>query len=255
VSPATFLVPVESLAHAQVDSVVELDKAVSHHMAVTRIQPDEVIDLVDGMGTRVSGVISRPGEFLVHMINHEQIPDLQVTVVQALLKGDRLERAIEMMTEVGAVGFIPWEADHGIVKWTAEKAKRNHLKWEHVVRASVEQSRRSFLPEVLPLVNSKALTTLFPNYDHVIIMDESGGYQRLSGLPVDGLRVRVLLVIGPEGGLSEAERLTFTAAGNARMLTLGSAVLRGATAGVVGLSYLFTRFGEWGSAPSGSVEG
>ena len=249
-SPPTFLVPAESLAHVHVGSLVVLGKVVSHHIAVSRIQPGEVIDLVDGRGTRVTGVTPRPSEFEVHQIGREKSPLLQITVAQALIKGDRLDRAIEMMTEVGAVGFIPWEADHSIVKWTGEKVERNRLKWVHLVQASVEQSRRSFQPVVHPLVNSKTLVSLFSEYDHVIIMDESGGEDCQSAATG-----RTLLIIGPEGGLSESERSTFAQFHNAQTLTIGNSVLRGATAGVVGLSYLFTRSGEWGTAHPGSVEG
>lgn len=248
-SPPTFLVPAESLAHVQVGSIVILDKSVSHHIAVSRIQPDEVIDLVDGRGTRVTGVAPRPGEFVAQLFNREKSPELKITVAQALIKGDRMDRAIEMMTEVGAVGFIPWEADHSIVKWTAEKADRNRLKWEHLVQASVEQSRRSFQPVVHPLVNSKTLVSLFSEYDHVILMDESGGQ------PSESMATgRILLIVGPEGGLSESERSGYAQFHNVQTLTIGNSVLRGATAGVVGLTYLFTRSGEWETADSGPVE-
>ena len=249
-SPATFLVSAESLADTQVGSVVILDNAVSHHIKVTRIQPDELVDLVDGQGTRVTGVIRRPGEFLIQKITHENSAKLQVTVVQALIKGDRLERAIEMMTEVGVFGFIPWEADHSVVRWTTEKAERNRQKWENLVRASVEQSRRSYLPVIHSVMNSKNLMTILPDYDHVILMDESASQYQL-----DSLAGRILLIIGPEGGFSESERLSFASANNAQHLTIGTSVFRGATAGVVGMTYLLTRFGEWGSAHSGSVEG
>lgn len=249
-SPPTFLTNSDLLAEATVGSVIQLDATVTHHLRVTRIRPSENIDIVDGKGKRLSGVVTSDGEFEVQGIVHEKPPALRITVAQALIKGDRLERAIEMMTEVGAQGFIPWQADHCVVNWSADKISRNLRKWESLVHASTEQSRRSFVPHVQPPMSSSELLAHFDQFDHVVVLEESSdsrGVTRYSG--------KILVLVGPEGGISESERTAFSAANNAASLTVGTNVLRSATAGVVGLTYLFTSSGEWNTQHVDSVAG
>jgi 16S rRNA (uracil1498-N3)-methyltransferase len=236
VSKSTFLVEPEICLNAEIGSTFIVDSATAHHIRVARVKDSEFIDIVDGQGNRYTGQMTGVDTFHVHELVHDSPPPILVTVAQGLIKGDRLERAIEMMTEVGAVAFIPWQADHSVVMWNKEKAERNMHKWLNVVRAATEQSRRSFVPSIEPLVTGTQLADLGANFDHVVIMEESGGLPEVSKMVG-----KVLLVIGPEGGLSDSERHAFAALDNASSLTLGSSVLRSGTAGVVGLTYLFTR--------------
>lgn len=248
-SAPTFLVSPELLSGVQVGSQVHLPETVAHHMKVARIAVGEEVHLVDGQGTRVSGSCAHNDCFDIAAVTHESLPRLRITVAQALIKGDRLERAVEMMTEVGATAFIPWSADHSVVKWAPDKAGRNRLKWVNLVHAASEQSRRSFVPYVEPPVNSKELFARFSDFDQVILLEETQGAvlaQSPSG--------SVLIVVGPEGGLSRGERELFKTADNCVQLTVGNSVLRSATAGVVVMSHLFTRSGEWDSRPDSNVE-
>jgi 16S rRNA (uracil1498-N3)-methyltransferase len=236
VSASTFLVDPVTLSNVQGGADIELDAQVTHHMKVTRMGNSEIIDLVDGLGTRARGNLMSPGHFRVDSVTSETRPQPNITVAQALIKGDRLERAIEMMTEVGATAFIPWEAEHSIVKWSGDKAKKNVDKWVNVVRAATEQSRRSWTPNIFAPVDSKALASQFADFDQVIFMEESDGvaFAQVS----EG---SVLLVVGPEGGMSPREREFFeqSAPESSFSLTIGTGVLRSATAGVVGLAHLF----------------
>lgn len=252
-SAATFLIPPELLNGAQVGSQVRLPDSVAHHLAVTRISPTEEFDLVDGRGTRVTGILAGSGTVGVRSVTVESPSQLQVTVAQALIKGDRLERALEMMTEVGAAAFIPWAADHSVVKWTSEKAHRNREKWLTTIRAATEQSRRSYVPQVDPLMNSADLFTRFSEFDHVIVLEEYGGQNPSERERIN--RGSVLVIVGPEGGLSSSERSLFSSGTNSVSLTLGTGVLRSATAGVVAISHLFTRSGEWDIRSRLTVEG
>jgi 16S rRNA (uracil1498-N3)-methyltransferase len=236
VSASTFLVDPVTLSSVQGGAEIELNAQVAHHMKVTRMGSTEIIHLVDGLGTRARGHLMSPGHFRVDLVTSEPRPQPNITVAQALIKGDRLERAIEMMTEVGATAFIPWEAEHSIVKWSGDKAKKNVDKWVNVVRAATEQSRRSWTPNIFAPADSKALASQFADFDQVIFMEESNGaeFARISAKSV-------LLVVGPEGGISQRERALFEqlAPEGSFSLTIGTGVLRSATAGVVGLTHLF----------------
>lgn len=249
-SASTFLVTPSELAEVQVGSRLHLPQSIAHHMKVARIGIGERVHLVDGQGKRVVATLASSDSVDIESVNVESSPKLNITVAQALIKGDRLERALEMMTEVGADAFIPWAADHSVVKWTPEKASRNQAKWLNVVQAASEQSRRAFVPRIESLVNSKELFAQFSHFDQVIVLEETQGI----GLTAE-VSGSVLIVVGPEGGLSSGERELFATAHNCVSVTLGANVFRSATAGVVALSHLYTRSGEWNLLPLPTVEG
>lgn len=248
-SAATFLADPNLLEGVAVGDTVLLDADIAHHIHVARIRETESIDVVNGRGLRATGTVSGH-RFHIQSLQQEAPAPLEIAVAQALIKGDRLERAVEMMTEIGVSRFIPWQAEHSVVVWSAEKAQRNRGKWVNLVHAATEQSRRSFTPEVDPCLSTQQLCTLFPEFDQVLILEESGG---LPGASIP--RGKILVVVGPEGGISPGERAAFAAGANVTSLTLGSAVLRSATAGVVATTYLWTRSGVWDTSAPSTVEG
>ena len=246
-SASVFLVDPEFVSDAALESILELPKAVSHHMSVMRIEPNEVCELVDGQGKRITGNLNTAGEFVVRHIAVEGLPSLRIDVAQALIKGDRLENSLDMLTQVGVTGLIPWMADHSVVKWQGDKLAKQFTKWTNITRAATEQSRRSWTPEIHDPMTSSELANRFSTYDHVIVLVEASG-DRYSGVASGS----VLLIVGPEGGLSARERESF---GEAQSLTLGASVFRSETAGVVGAAYLFTKSGEWDSQSGDAMQG
>ena len=246
-SASVFLVDGEFVSDAEPESILELPKAVSHHMSVMRIEPNEVCELVDGQGKRITGNLNISGEFVVRNIAVEALPSLRIDVAQALIKGERFQNSLDMLTQVGVIGLVPWMADHSVVKWQGDKVAKQLTKWTNITRAATEQSRRSWTPEIHDPVTSPELANLFSTYSHVIVLEEASG-DRYSG-DASG---SVLLIVGPEGGLSARERELF---GKAESLTLGASVFRSETAGVVGASYLFTKSGEWDSQSGDTMKG
>lgn len=246
-SASVFLVEPELVSDVGVGSRVILPKLVAHHTQVARIEPNELCELVDGQGKRISGTVNPDGQFAVASVQQDCLPTLRIDVAQALIKGDRLENSLDMLTQVGVSGLIPWIADHSIVKWDAEKSVKQLVKWRHVTRAATEQSRRSWTPVVYDPATSNELSQKLSNYDHIVVLEESGG------TPISGvISGSVLLIVGPEGGVSARERDLFT---GAISLRLGTNVFRSETAGVVGVSYLFSTSGEWDSQSEGTVRG
>ena len=246
-SASVFLVDPEFVSDAALESILELPKAVSHHMSVMRIEPNEVCELVDGQGKRITGNLNIAGQFVVRNIAVEALPGLRIDVAQALIKGDRLENSLDMLTQVGVMGMIPWIADHSVVKWQGDKVAKQFTKWTNITRAATEQSRRSWTPEIRDPVTSAELANRLSTYDHVIVLVEASG-DRYSGVTSGS----VLLIVGPEGGISARERELF---GEAESLTVGAGVFRSETAGVVGASYLFTKSGEWDSESGDTMQG
>lgn len=246
-SAPVFLVEPELLSDSGVGSLLTLPKSVDHHIRVMRIESNELIELVDGCGKRMSGTVNLEGLFEVGSVMLDPLPALRIDVAQALIKGDRLENSLDMLTQVGVTGLIPWIADHSVVKWNKEKSEKQLLKWGNVTRAATEQSRRSWMPVIHEPMTSQALAQRFSDYDHVVVLSESG--TPYSPKIYSG---SLLLIVGPEGGVSPHEHELFA---NAVSLRLGINVFRSETAGVVGVAYLFSTSGEWDSESGGSVQG
>ena len=150
--------------------------------------------------------------------------------------------------------MIPWQADRSIAKW---KAGRTDKKWRQVLDAATEQSRRSWTPELGECVTSKQLIAICKRAcvhgDMVIVLhqDATKTWSQLEeAIAVlsdkclqDGRQRTVYVVVGPEGGISDAEIESFTNAG-AEACVLGSNILRASTAGPVALSLLARALGR-----------
>lgn len=246
-SASVFLVEPGLLSDPGIGSLMTLPQSVAHHIRVMRIESNELCELVDGYGKRVSGTVNSEGLFEVKTVQVEPLPNLRIDVAQALIKGDRLENSLDMLTQVGVTGLIPWVADHSVVKWNSEKSAKQLLKWKNVTAAATEQSRRSWMPVIHEPLTSNALAKKLSSYDHVIVLEESGQ------IPQTVFKLgSVLLIVGPEGGVSAHERKLFA---NAVSLRLGTNVFRSETAGVIGVSYLFSKSGEWDSEIGATVQG
>ncbi|WP_036968359.1 RsmE family RNA methyltransferase, partial [Promicromonospora kroppenstedtii] len=129
-------------------SVYVLDGAEGRHAGVVqRRGPGERIDVVDGAGVRLRTVVEAVHGAEVHLrVEHadvEPVPDVVVTLVQALAKGDRDEMAIEAATETGADAIVPWQAERSVVVWRGDRAAKSRARWVSTVRAATKQARRA----------------------------------------------------------------------------------------------------------------
>lgn len=217
-----------------------------HGSRVRRLRRGERVDLVDGQGRRVSGpvVAVEPDAFTVSVetVAHEPAPTPRLVVVQALAKGDRGDTAVEMLTECGVDGIVPWAAERSVAVWRGTKAERGVDRWRAVVRAAGKQSRRARFPDVAPLAPSADVAALLAGARLALVLHETAA-ARLARvtLPPAG---DVVLVVGPEGGLSDAELERFTAAGGLPV-RMGESVLRTSTAGVAAAAVVLASCGRW----------
>uniref|UniRef100_UPI002454DC31 16S rRNA (uracil(1498)-N(3))-methyltransferase n=1 Tax=Nocardia asiatica TaxID=209252 RepID=UPI002454DC31 len=168
-----------------------------------------------------------------------------VTVVQALPKSDRSELAVELMTEAGADIVVPWQAARCVANWEG-KAGKGVGKWRAAARAAARQSRRAYIPEVADLHRTKDLLELVrtAKADGAVVaaLHESGS-ARFTDLPFADATA-IVLVVGPEGGLDDAE-LTALAEAGADVTLLGPTVLRTSTAAAVALGALGALTPRW----------
>lgn len=217
--------------------VVVLDGAEGRHAAtVKRIGVDEEVLLADGSGVVAETVVVAAAkdrlDLRVEAVGEAAPGAPHVTLVQALAKGDRDHQAIEAATELGVDVVVPWQADRSIVQWKGERGQKAHRKWEQVVRAAAKQSRRSTVPQVAPLLTRKGLADL--TGDALVLVLHEDAEQPIGDVDLS-VHERVVLVVGPEGGITPAEVDALTDAG-ARPVRLGPHVLRSSSAGPAALA-------------------
>ena len=222
---------VESL---QVESPVLSDKELQHAKNSLRIRDGEQIRLTDGNGGLA---IAEFGDQL-EVIEKWQVPPVEplIHVVQALAKGDRDELAVQTSTELGARRFTPWQAERSIIRWNEQKAIKGVQRWQAIATEAMKQSHQAWIPEVREF--SKNLD--FEISGQLIVLDPDAK-QALTSLEFSN---ELTLVVGPEGGISDAE-LDYLSARGAVKASLGNSVFRTSTAAPAAISTIRTLVG-WG---------
>jgi 16S rRNA (uracil1498-N3)-methyltransferase len=233
-------------------ATVRLDGPEGRHAAlVRRLQPREGLTLTDGAGMLAECVVLRSDghslELEVLELHTVPPPAPRITVVQALAKGDRGETAVETMTEIGVDVVVPWSAARSITQWRGDRGAKSLAKWRATACEASKQSRRAWWPEVTDVVSTAEVARLLAGATVPAVLHEEAGLP-LAGLTpsqdVDGKLGGVVLVVGPEGGISSEELLTFAEAGGVPY-QMGPTVLRTSTAGTAAAAVLLARSGRW----------
>lgn len=238
-----FLGPVTGVAVG--DSVVVEGDEARHAVVVRRVRVGEQIVLVDGAGVSARCSVTATAKTTLTasissvVVSPEPAP--QLTVVQAIPKGDRGELAVEMLTEIGVDRIVPWAADRSVGVWRGERAAKSLAKWRSTARESGKQSRRSWLPTVTPMVSTREVVVMVEETDLAVVLHEAA-QAPLAALPVSDVG-SILVVVGPEGGITDEELAAF---GAAHVVRLGESVLRTSTAGVAAVAALLSRTPRWG---------
>lgn len=235
-----FVADPQTMGYATVGSTVELTGPEGRHAAaVRRIGAGESVDLVDGQGRRATAYVlgsDRAGLTLrVDEVTDEEPPQPRLVLVQALAKGDRDDQAIEAATELGVDAVVPWQAQRSIVQWRGERGRKAHGKWVDAVTAAGKQSRRARFPDVEPLVDLRGLVRRVEDAAATFVLHEEATVP-LAGVELPG-EGDVLLVVGPEGGITPDELDALVAAG-AHVVRLGHTVLRSSSAGPAAVAVL-----------------
>ncbi|MFZ4895734.1 16S rRNA (uracil(1498)-N(3))-methyltransferase [Plantibacter sp. Mn2098] len=217
-----------------------------HAVSVSRLRVGESTSIGNGRGLIASGPVtkSEPGELEIRVdsvVVHPE-PRPAMVLVQALAKGDRDELAIQAATELGVDRIVPWSAERSISRWQGDKASKGRLRWQTIVREASKQSIRARVPEVADVVDTKQLTSLVEG--RLVLVLEPTAANALSETVIDDGTTEILLVVGPEGGISPNERDRLAEAG-AVAVRLGSGVLRTSTAGPAAISALSVLLRRW----------
>jgi 16S rRNA (uracil1498-N3)-methyltransferase len=238
---------VASLAGVRAGDVVELEGDEAHHaVTVRRIRVGEQVVLTDGRGVVLTATVTGTGKRRLQVRADEVAsmpePAPAFTVVQAVPKGDRGELAVELLTEVGATTIVPWAAARSVAVWRGERATKGVARWRSTAREAAKQARRAWFPTVTDLASTAEVVALVGEAALAVVLHEAASDPLTEiRVPADG---SVVLVVGPEGGLTVEEVAGFRAAGGS-VVRLGSEVLRTSTAGVAATAALMSRTRRW----------
>jgi 16S rRNA (uracil1498-N3)-methyltransferase len=205
----------------------------NHAIKVLRIEVGEIFRVSDGVGgwanVQVTEVTKRSLETTVLEVGRQEPLEIRFTVVQALPKSDRAKEAVELLTEAGADVIVPWLANRSISRTEVIS------KFATTAREASKQSRRLFIPQLYETVKEKGVIELIKSADLALVFHESAQVKLSEIITTQTKAKNVLVVIGPEGGITEEELAAFAAAG-AHVAGLGRPILRSAHAGLAALS-------------------
>ncbi|BBY90114.1 16S rRNA (uracil(1498)-N(3))-methyltransferase [Mycolicibacterium tokaiense] len=218
-----------------------------HAASVRRIRVGERIVLGDGAGVLADCIVDAVEKRALQATVVERrlvpAPTPSVTVVQAIPKAERSELAIELATEAGADAFVAWQATRCVARWDGPKADKGLRRWRAVARSAARQSRRAFIPEVDGVASTAEVVGSLGGV--TLALHES------ATVPLANVDVAqtdsITLVVGPEGGLTDAELAALMDAG-AQAVRLGPTVLRTSTAAAVALGALGVLTPRWDPA-------
>lgn len=245
-TPPVFLVnALPDGAHAVLDG-----EEARHAVTVRRMRAGEELMLSDGAGGLAWCVVDavRPGrapelELGVRSRWSVPVPAPRVTVVQALVKGDRGELSVELATEAGADAIVPWQAARCVARWEdGPRGAKALARWRSAVRAAAKQARRARVPEVREPVGTGELASMLRGGTAGLVLDADARCPIAEvPLPADG---ELLVITGPEGGIAPDELDTLRTAG-ATPVRLGPSVLRASSAAAVTLGALGVLTERW----------
>ena len=221
-----------------------------HAATVRRIRAGESLVISDGAGAIADCIVENADKrTLTARVTARRTaprPTPVVTVVQAIPKSERSELAVELSTEAGADAFIAWQAERCVARWDGDRAAKGLRRWQAVARSAARQSRRAWIPGVDGPVSTPQLCAMLAERTAAgvlaLVLHESAD-RPLADLPVAQAE-SIILIAGPEGGVSDGELDALLAAG-ARPVRLGPTVLRTSTAGAVALGALGVLTARW----------
>ena len=230
-------------------SEVRLPSEAAHHaVRVLRLSVGEPVVLFDGSGGEFEARITRidRGEVSVKTGAHrpvERESQLHIQLVQGLSSGERMDITLQKAVELGVAAIQPVATQRSVVKLKDERAQRRMEHWQHLVVAACEQCGRNRVPDVLPLLDfADWLARLAPAaHDQTRLLLSPAAKLPLKQLAPSA---HLMLLIGPEGGLSPDE-IQLAQSRGFRQVRLGPRILRTETAALAALSAVQALWGDF----------
>lgn len=220
--------------------------AAKHLVTVLRLKPGAAVTLFDGSGFEFPGTldeVDKKHAWVKLSGMHGTVVEspLKVALAQGVSRGERMDYTVQKAVELGVAEILPVITERSVVKLDTAAAEKKRDHWQAVAISACEQSGRVRIPPVQAPSTLARFLSAPPEADLKLMLDPSGGVTAgILPRPADG---KVLLLVGPEGGLSETERALAAKAGF-QGLKLGPRILRTETAALVALSLLQASWGD-----------
>ena len=223
-----------------------------HALRVLRLSEGDEVEIL-AEGRRYRAALSVRGERVFARLT-QPLPDtearLQVTLLQGLPKGDKMDLIVRMATELGAAAVQPVLMRRSVSRPEKKDGERRRTRWEKIAREAVKQCGRVRPPEIGEILPLTSLTQTLRGLDLLLVPWEEAAV----GAPVRDLLSAAMreearcvgLLIGPEGGIDPAEIEWLFAHANAKTVSLGPRILRTETAGAAALTLVMGFAGELG---------
>ena len=207
---------------------------------VLRLAPGARIEVFDGRGGRYDASIEAGFE-AVRLGPRQEAPPagVELALVAALAKGERMELVVQKATELGVARILPFAAERSVVRLDVARGDDRAARWRRIAEQASRQCGRADVPEVRPPAPLAEALAALPPGTRTFVFHPGGG--RVEGPGA----ASVAAVVGPEGGLTEGEVRGCEAVGAVRA-GLGPRTLRAETAAIVAVTLLQARFGDLG---------
>lgn len=224
-----------------------------HISKVLRMQPGDKLQIVSDDGVSAMAEITAIASERVSVRCLEKLaeshePRVKLVLAQGLAKGEKMDFIIQKAVEMGAYSVIPVAMEHSVVRLDGAKAAKKVERWQKIAESAAKQSKRDIIPQVQPV---QSMAEMLANYDcetKIIAYeceDRLSLKAALKAAEAAGGIKELLLIIGPEGGISEGE-LELARQARAVPVSLGRRILRAETAGLVAISAIFYETGDLG---------
>lgn len=231
----------------RVGAKFELPQEVAHHaVRVLRLGLGDTIVLFDGSGGEFRASLLEGGRGATVQIEAfepvQRESPLAATLVQALPASDKMDWIIQKAVELGVTAIMPVIAERSVVRLSGERAEKRVAHLRGVARSACEQCGRNIIPAVEAIASLTDFLAAPVPFNMLRLVLSPGGGSKIAALapPEQG----VMLLVGPEGGWSDAEMAAIRACGWTE-LTLGPRVLRTETAGPAALAALQACWGDF----------
>jgi len=230
-----FLISSDALSGSQ--GTFTLTGGEAHHLSrVRRLGPGSFVELIDGSGVTARAKVIRVNgpEVGLHIVEvlEQQDDRLPIMLIVALLKGDRMAWMIQKATELGVQSICPVITRHTVIKIDAEKTGGHLARWKEIAMQSLKQCRGSLAPTIHPAVSlEEALEKISYAKARILLWESEKKRSLLSAWRDQGNAAPVIVIAGPEGGLSREEVLACEGAGFSAA-TMGKRILRSETAAI-----------------------
>jgi len=221
------------------------DNIFRHAIQVLRLTIGEPLILFNGQGgeyqARISEVTKRQAKAVLEQLNPINPESaLYITLVQALIKPDKMDFALQKAVELGISAFQPLITRRSVVQVGKEKISRKLEHWQAIAVGACEQSGRTILPTILEPMSLEHYLAHSNSATRIILAPEAN--QTLADLKLTKPS-KLDVLIGPEGGFSE-EEVTLCLQAGLHGMSLGPRILRAETASIAALTLMQHTFGD-----------